>query len=148
VASHLKKRKNLKFVIMEMNEKNHDDEFNKDDENGGQLSGEEILHKIENDASEHDRDEMKGGKGEGNDLLKKLGLSKKDKLSKGLLAEKKENEELKHQLAELNDKYLRLFADFDNFRKRNMKERIELIKTAGIEVVSSLLPVLDDFNER
>ncbi|HYV93753.1 MAG TPA: nucleotide exchange factor GrpE [Chitinophagales bacterium] len=128
-----------------MNEKDQDNELNKEEGNAEQLSGDEILDKIEKDASEHNHDEMKEGREEGNDLFKKLGFSKKDKLPKGHLAEKKENEELKQQLAELNDKYLRLFADFDNFRKRNLKERIELIKTAGIEVVSSLLPVLDDF---
>src|ERR1043165_467191 len=130
---------------MEMNQKNSGEEFNKEDENGDQLSGEEILNKIENDGSEPNRDEMKEETAEGNDLLKKFGFSKKDKLSKGLLAEKKENEELKKQLAELNDKYMRLFADFDNFRKRNLKERSELVKTASSEVVISLLPVLDDF---
>jgi molecular chaperone GrpE len=120
-----------------MDEKNKDDGFNQGEEKDEQLSGEDILNKIDNDASEYSH-EMKEEKEEGNDLLKKLGLSKKDKL-------KKENEELKHQVVELNDKYLRLFADFDNFRKRNTRERNELIKTAGIEVVNSLLPVLDDF---
>lgn len=74
----------------------------------------------------------------GSDLLGKLGLSKKEK-------HKKEVEELKLQLAEANDKYLRLYAEFDNFRKRNAKERIEWIKESGKDVVQTLLPVLDDF---
>lgn len=51
---------------------------------------------------------------------------------------------LQGQVAELKDKYLRLVADFDNFRKRNAKERLELIQTAGKDVISSLLEVLDD----
>lgn len=55
-----------------------------------------------------------------------------------------ENNELQIQLKEANEKYLRLFAEFDNFRKRNAKERIELVKTAGEEVIKSLLDVLDD----
>lgn len=54
-------------------------------------------------------------------------------------------EKLKNEVAELNDKYLRLFAEFDNFKRRTQKERIELLQTAGKDVVVSLLPVLDDF---
>ena len=65
--------------------------------------------------------------------------SKTDKL-------KAQIEELEIQLAEAKDKYLRLFAEFDNFKKRNVKERLELINTAGRETISSLLPVLDDFD--
>jgi len=45
----------------------------------------------------------------------------------------------------LNDKYLRLYSEFENFRKRTQKERIELIKTAGADIFTSLLPILDDF---
>jgi molecular chaperone GrpE len=52
---------------------------------------------------------------------------------------------LKAQIEEQKDKYLRLFADFDNFKKRNAKERLELIQTAGKDVITGLLPVLDDF---
>ena len=54
--------------------------------------------------------------------------------------------ELKDSLEQEKDKYLRLFAEFENFKKRTSKERIELFKTAGQEVMSSLLPVLDDFD--
>lgn len=46
---------------------------------------------------------------------------------------------------DLNDSYLRLHADFDNFRRRTIKEKSELIKTAGEKVIVDLLPVLDDF---
>jgi molecular chaperone GrpE len=55
-----------------------------------------------------------------------------------------ELEKLKAELAESKDKYLRLVAEFDNFRRRNAKERIELVQTAGKEIVQSLLVVLDD----
>ena len=48
------------------------------------------------------------------------------------------------QIAELNDKYLRQAAEFDNFRRRNAKERMELIQTAGKDVITDLLVVLDD----
>ena len=56
-----------------------------------------------------------------------------------------ENTELKAQLAELNDKYLRLYSDFDNFRKRTAKERIDIIQAGGEDVFKSLLPIMDDF---
>ena len=44
-----------------------------------------------------------------------------------------------------NDKFLRLFAEFENYKKRTSKERIELFKTAGQELMTSLLPIIDDF---
>ncbi|MCM1532332.1 MAG: nucleotide exchange factor GrpE [Bacteroides sp.] len=53
-------------------------------------------------------------------------------------------QDLKGQLAELNDKYLRLYSDFDNYRRRANKEKLEMIKTASSGVVLSLLPVIDD----
>jgi molecular chaperone GrpE len=53
-------------------------------------------------------------------------------------------EKLQAELIEQKDKYIRLFAEFDNFKRRNAKERIELIQTAGKEVITSLLDVLDD----
>lgn len=55
-------------------------------------------------------------------------------------------EKLKLEVAELNDKYLRLFAEFDNFKRRTQKERVELLQTAGKDIVVALLPVLDDFD--
>jgi len=54
-------------------------------------------------------------------------------------------EKLQQENAALNDKYLRLFAEFDNYKRRTQKERVELLQTAGKDVVVSLLPVLDDF---
>ncbi len=56
-----------------------------------------------------------------------------------------EEEKLKKQVAELNDKYLRLYSEFDNFRKRTIKEKSELIKTASEDVLKAVLPVIDDF---
>jgi molecular chaperone GrpE len=53
-------------------------------------------------------------------------------------------EKIQAELDEQKDKYMRLFAEFDNFKRRNAKERIELIQTAGREVISSLLDTLDD----
>jgi len=55
-------------------------------------------------------------------------------------------ETLQQQVAEANDKYARLFAEFDNYKKRTSKERVELIQTAGQRIITKLLPVLDDFD--
>ncbi|MBD0850952.1 nucleotide exchange factor GrpE [Maribacter arenosus] len=54
-------------------------------------------------------------------------------------------EQLQNELAKEKDKFLRLFAEFENYKKRTSKERMDLFKTAGQEVIISLLPVLDDF---
>ena len=75
--------------------------------------------------------------------------SSKKPRTKSVKAEQK----LVKQLEEANlafeqekDKHLRLFAEFENFKKRTAKERIELFKTASKEVLSAMIPVLDDFN--
>lgn len=53
-------------------------------------------------------------------------------------------EKMAGELAECKDKYVRLVAEFDNFRRRTSKERLELVQTAGESVINGLLPVLDD----
>ena len=58
--------------------------------------------------------------------------------------EENEIEKLREEVNIQKDKYLRLFAEFENFKRRNAKERVELIQTAGKEVITSLLEVLDD----
>ncbi len=60
------------------------------------------------------------------------------------VADESEIEKLKDEVNSLKDKYLRQVAEFDNFRKRTAKERLDLIQTAGKDVVVSLLEVLDD----
>lgn len=57
-----------------------------------------------------------------------------------------EEQNLSEDLAKEKDKFLRLFAEFENYKRRTSKERMELFKTAGQEVIASLLPVLDDFD--
>jgi len=49
------------------------------------------------------------------------------------------------EMAETRDKFLRVYSEFDNYKKRTQRERIDLLKTANAEVIISLLPVLDDF---
>lgn len=62
-----------------------------------------------------------------------------------------ENEEisiedhLKEEIAHLNDRFVRLYAEFDNYKRRTSKERVDLFQTAGKDVIVSLLPVMDDF---
>ncbi|MEE4285171.1 MAG: nucleotide exchange factor GrpE [Mariniphaga sp.] len=73
-----------------------------------------------------------------NDKADKKKKSKKDK---------KENkiEELEDKLKDLSDKHLRLQAEFDNFRKRTVREKADLIKSGGESVLTGILPVIDDF---
>ncbi|MEI3156055.1 MAG: nucleotide exchange factor GrpE [Odoribacter sp.] len=78
--------------------------------------------------------------------VKKEGQKTEEKHS----GEKKEDkthqiEELGQKLAEINDKYLRLSAEFDNYRKRTLKERMELTKSAGEQILERILPVMDNF---
>ncbi|GDX52609.1 protein GrpE [Bacteroidota bacterium] len=106
-------------------------------------SAEEIMNEIENRATENSATEPNKSfeeleeKAEG--LLEKIGFGKKS-------AHKKEAQELKEKLEEMNDRYLRLVAEFDNFKKRNAKERLEWMKNAGQDIIQSILPTLDDFN--
>jgi len=59
--------------------------------------------------------------------------------------EKKPEKTEQEIIAELNDKYLRLAAEYDNYRKRTLKEKMELTKTAGADILVNILPVMDDF---
>lgn len=80
-------------------------------------------------------------------------MSKKKKQKETKVAEKKEaiqQEEkiertIEEKFAELNDKHLRLHAEFENFKRRTAKERIDLYKNAGEDTLVTLLPILDDF---
>jgi len=76
--------------------------------------------------------------------------SKEEKAHKKMKSKKDKNEvllqELGEKLAEITDKHLRLQAEFDNFRKRTMKEKADLIKSGGESVLVNILPVVDDFD--
>ena len=74
-------------------------------------------------------------------MAKKKKETKKEEKAK----EVKQKLTIEEKFAELNDKHLRLFAEFENFKKRTAKERMDLYKTAGESVLTALLPVLDDF---
>lgn len=63
-----------------------------------------------------------------------------------VLDQPSEEEKLKDELAEANNKYLRLYAEFDNYKRRTNKERVDLLQTAGKDVLVSMLPLVDDFD--
>ena len=73
---------------------------------------------------------------------KKESTTKKNKTRNSVSAEKK----IKLELAEEKDKFLRLFAEFENYKRRTSKERIQLFSTASQDVIKSLLPILDDLD--
>lgn len=83
---------------------------------------------------------------ENTDKGKKTFFSKKKDKDKVKIQDlEKEIEQLKAEKAELNDRFLRLFSEFDNYKKRVSKEKLDLISTASEKVLVSLLPVIDDF---
>ncbi|HTX89395.1 MAG TPA: nucleotide exchange factor GrpE [Bacteroidales bacterium] len=68
----------------------------------------------------------------------------KDKAARHKHRKEEELKKLEAEVAELKDKYLRLYSEFDNYRKRTLKEKIELSKLASAGIITSLLPVIDD----
>jgi len=102
----------------------------------------EMIEDVDKTLREEPEDINEGGQPEQESME---GTDKKTLRRKKQAILEKENKELKEKVDELNDKYLRLFSEFDNFRKRTLKEKIEMSKTASEEVITALLPVLDDF---
>lgn len=82
---------------------------------------------IQNNEEQQVNDEVSGAKDENSDNVSPL-------------------EKAQQESAEWKDKYLRLYAEFDNFRKRNAKERIDLIKSASSDVLRDIIPILDDLD--
>lgn len=90
----------------------------------------------------------------GREEIEKKDEKKKEKADKKTVKNKKrtrtskyeqEIEQLKQEFETVNDKYLRLSAEFDNYRKRTLKEKTEMLQTAGSSLLESLLPIIDDF---
>ncbi len=94
------------------------------------------------DAEELEKDDMTVNP----DGETKINQGKTGKKNRKTKKAEEELKALKDKYDELNNKYLRLFSDFDNFRKRTLKERIELSSTASKELITDLLPVIDDFD--
>lgn len=98
-----------------------------------------------NSASEaEDKAEAAKNEKQGADEAKADAKTKKSKFGKKI----KENDkikELEDVIAQKNDQFLRLQAEFDNYRKRTLKEKMELTKTAGESLLVNILPLMDDF---
>lgn len=76
--------------------------------------------------------------------------SKEDKEKSSKKSDKKDKkkskaEDFEQKYKDVNDKYMRLTAEFDNFRKRSLKEKMELVKSAGEDILINILPVMDNF---
>jgi len=74
------------------------------------------------------------------------GSDEKSKKSSKKKSSKEQLAELEAQIEESKDKYLRLFAEFENYRKRTTKEKLELMSTAAESTLKTILPILDDFD--
>ena len=127
---------------MKENEKNLDpqDEIveNQEKLETDNLTQEEAASDVTSEAETSEEPEASEEKKE-----EKRGLfGKKNKKEEEL---KKKIEELEEQKKELNNKYLHLYSEFDNYKKRTNREKLELIETASEKVILNLLPVIDDF---
>ena len=69
----------------------------------------------------------------------------KEKGHKSKVKKDQKLQKVEEELEKVNDKYLRLYSEYDNYRKRTLKEKIDLSKTAAADVITTFLPVLDDF---
>ncbi|MDL2239348.1 nucleotide exchange factor GrpE [Bacteroidales bacterium OttesenSCG-928-K03] len=107
-----------------------------------------MIEKDDIKSQEYQDDEDVSSMEDLNSLNGNASNSKKKKSSNKNKSDKmaEENEKLRTELAETKDKFLRLFSEFDNFRKRTSKEKIDIINSAGENVISKLLPVLDDID--
>lgn len=90
---------------------------------------------------EKTEEEINNGSPEAEKPKKKPSILKRKRTSL-----KEEVNSLKQENGELKDKYLRLFAEFDNYKKRTIREKLDLMKNGAQDTLSSLLPVLDDFD--
>lgn len=107
--------------------------------NQNQNPEEEILknEEAENQQQEAETQTEETNSAENAGEEKETEISEEEKIAKEL-------EETKQALEDYKDKYLRLSAEFDNYRKRTMKEKAELIKNGGEKAISAILPILDD----
>ena len=95
--------------------------------------------------SKKDKQSIKNKDIQENTKVKKTADNQHEKQSSNCEQFEQEVKELQEKLNKLNDQYLRLAAEYDNYRKRTVKEKADLIKTASEKVLVDLLPVIDDF---
>ena len=128
------KEKDQEMNAAEMNENPAEDMQNKDNQ--------DVEDNASDDNMKSDEVPEAANAEEDKSQSKKKSRSRKNKSDK--LAD--ENEELRIKLAEAQDKYLRLFSEFDNFRKRSNKEKLEILSSASGALIKDLLPVMDDMD--
>lgn len=118
------------------------------------------MNEVENSKAEEQKPEVEAQaettdnltENEAEATAENVGEEEKSSKGKSFFGKKGKDEKLKEQIeslkaekAELNDRYLRLFSEFDNYKKRTAREKLDLIGTASEQVIVSLLPVVDDF---
>jgi molecular chaperone GrpE len=113
-------------------------ENNKWNDHTESIDNKENKDKIAGDLE--DRQEAQKGKIPGEDI-ENHGVPTESGSDKDVAKER----EVEEKLAEMQDKYLRLSAEFDNYRKRTLKEKMEISKYAGEELLKNILPIMDDF---
>ena len=118
---------------MTKKKKNQDKEQMEEKQNGQEQNIEEQQASAEQEATEQNQEGQEQQQGE------------EETGEKSLEDLQKEIEELKQKNEELKDKHLRLFADFDNYKKRTAKEKTDIQKNASEDVLKDLLPIIDDF---
>ncbi len=113
-----------------------------------ELNSEKDINKhTENMNNEKEKnDKNKSERKNSSDKNKKEPKAKTKKSSKTKNKAEEKIKELEEKINELNDKYLRLVAEYDNYRKRTLKEKTELIKTAGEDTLVNFLPVMDNID--
>lgn len=115
-------------------------------ENQENMVQEEQVQEPELNVEEQENTDNLSEKEENTDKNKKGFFGKKKDKEKEKIQElQAEIEKLNAEKAELNDRFLRLFSEFDNYKKRVSKEKLDLISTASEKVIVSILPIIDDF---
>lgn len=116
------------------------------EENQENMVQEEQVQEPELNVEEQENTDNLSEKEENTDKNKKGFFGKKKDKDKEKIQElQAEIEKLNAEKAELNDRFLRLFSEFDNYKKRVSKEKLDLISTASEKVIVSILPIIDDF---
>ena len=116
------------------------------EENQENMVQEDQVQEPELNVEEQENTDTLSEKEENTDKNKKGFFGKKKDKDKEKIQElQAESEKLNAEKAELNDRFLRLFSEFDNYKKRVSKEKLDLISTASEKVIVSILPIIDDF---
>jgi molecular chaperone GrpE len=106
-----------------------------------------MVNKSENPEKEQDKNIDQENKLNGEEVNEEIGQQPQDEEEEEIEAREEVKEPTaEEKLAELQDRYLRLSAEYDNFRKRTLREKIDLQKSANESLLSALLPVADDFD--